>query len=134
FEVTRHDILRQLENQRANLARIADTSRQFSAQPPQMDSGIVDMVKRELSDIRFSQSETDRRTQDSLETVHSTLGHVVDRLSMIDGDLRDARAAPVVQMPEPAPPPPAPPAPVFVAPEPEQEAPRTTMPPMPELP
>ena len=31
-----------------------------------MDSGIVDTVKRELSDIRFSQSETDRRTQDSL--------------------------------------------------------------------
>ena len=39
------------------------------------------MVKRELSDIRFSQTETDRRTQDSLETVHDTLGHVVDRLS-----------------------------------------------------
>jgi localization factor PodJL len=46
------------------------------------------MVKRELSDIRFSQSETDRRTQDSLETVHNTLGHVVDRLAMIEGDLR----------------------------------------------
>ena len=52
------------------------------------------LVKRELSDIRFSQSETDRRTQDSLETVHNTLGHVVDRLSMIEGDLRAVRAAP----------------------------------------
>ena len=59
-----------------------------------MDTGIVDLVKRELSDIRFSQSETDRRTQDSLETVHSTLGHVVDRLSMIEGDLRTVRTAP----------------------------------------
>ena len=59
-----------------------------------MDSGIVDLVKRELSDIRFSQSETDRRTQDSLETVHSTLGHVVDRLSTIEGDLRTVRTAP----------------------------------------
>ena len=59
------------------------------ATPPQpIDSGIVDLVKRELSDIRFSQSETDRRTQDSLETVHNTLGHVVDRLSTIEGDLR----------------------------------------------
>ena len=63
--------------------------------PQPMDSGIVDLVKRELSDIRFSQSETDRRTQDSLETVHSTLGHVVDRLSTIEGDLRTVRAAPV---------------------------------------
>jgi localization factor PodJL len=60
-----------------------------------MDSGIVDLVKRELSDIRFSQTETDRRTQDSLETVNSTLGHVVDRLSMIEGDLREVRATPI---------------------------------------
>ena len=59
-----------------------------------MDTGVVDLVKREMSDIRFSQSETDRRTQDLLETVHSTLGHVVDRLSMIEGDLRTVRTAP----------------------------------------
>src|SRR5204863_6447730 len=81
-------------------------------------------------DIRYSQSETDRRTQDALETVHNTLGHVVDRLAMIEGDLRNVRAAPVAPMPEPAPLPPAPPAPVFL--EPEPEAPRMTMPPMPK--
>src|SRR5262249_14775655 len=122
------DVLRHLETQHANLAVIADNSRQsFAPPPPQMDSGLIDVVKRELSDIRYSQSETDRRTQDALETVHSTLGHVVDRLAMIEGDLRNVRTAPVV--PEPAPP-----APVFVAPEPEPEAPRMTMPPMPELP
>ena len=56
-----------------------------------------------MSDIRFSQSETDRRTQDSLETVHSTLGHVVDRLAMIEGDLRAVRAAPPAAAPAPAP-------------------------------
>src|SRR5439155_17552714 len=88
------------------------------------DSGIVDMVKRELSDIRFSQSETDRRTQDSLETVHSTLGHVVDRLSMIEGDLRAVRSAPIAPPPPAAPPAfIAPPAPAFV--EPPVEAPRS---------
>ena len=71
------------------------TTTAMPAAPPQpMDTGIVDIVKRELSDIRFSQSETDRRTQDSLETVHSTLGHVVDRLAMIEGDLRTVRTAP----------------------------------------
>jgi localization factor PodJL len=130
------DILRHLERQHANLASLADTNRHFSAAPPQMDPAIVDMVKRELSDIRFSQSETDRRTQDSLETVHSTLGHVVDRLSMIEGDLRAVRAAPVAA---PAPPPAAPafvppPAPIFI--EPPAEAPRAAMPlpPKPELP
>ncbi|MFO1109541.1 MAG: hypothetical protein U1E61_10185 [Bradyrhizobium sp.] len=123
------DILRHLENQHANLAAIVDNSRQSLApqQPPQMDPALVDVVKRELSDIRYSQSETDRRTQDALETVHNTLGHVVDRLAMIEGDLRDVRAAPVAPAPEPPPP-----APVFMAPEPQ--APQLTIPPMPELP
>ena len=97
-----HDILRSLERQHASLVSLADSNRNAEAPQP-MDSGIVDLVKRELSDIRFSQSETDRRTQDSLETVHSTLGHVVDRLSTIEGDLRTVRTAPVAPPPAPAP-------------------------------
>ena len=69
--------------------------RAAAARAPQpVDSGLIDIVKRELSDIRFSQSETDRHTQDSLEAVHNTLGHVVDRLAMIEGDLRAVRPAP----------------------------------------
>ena len=97
------DILRHLETQQASLAVLAGTSRSFAAPP---DSGLFDMVKRELSDIRFSQSETDRHTQDSLEAVHNTLGHVVDRLAMIEGDLRAVRSPPMVPAPEmpPAPP------------------------------
>ncbi|MBR1154735.1 tetratricopeptide repeat protein [Bradyrhizobium sp. JYMT SZCCT0428] len=110
------DILRHLEHQHANLARLADNTSSYAAPQP-MDSGIVEAVKRELSDLRFSQSETDRRTQDSLETVHSTLGHVVDRLAMIEGDLRAVRAAPPVTAPTPA---------AFEAPA---EAPRAAMPP-----
>ena len=115
------DILRHLERQHANLVALSDTTRNFSAPAPQpMDSDLVEIVKRELSDIRYSQSETDRRTQDSLETVHSTLGHVVDRLAMIEGDLRAVRATP------PAPPPMAPPVPdVFELPA---EEPRAAMP------
>jgi localization factor PodJL len=92
-----HDILRSLERQHASLVALADSNNNRNAgadAAPSMDPGIVDLVKRELSDIRFSQSESDRRTQDSLETVHSTLGHVVDRLSMIEGDLRTVRPAP----------------------------------------
>lgn len=97
-----HDILRSLERQHASLVSLADSGRNVEAPQP-MDSGIVDLVKRELSDIRFSQSETDRRTQDSLETVHSTLGHVVDRLSTIEGDLRTVRTAPAAPQPAPTP-------------------------------
>jgi localization factor PodJL len=90
-----HDILRSLERQHASLVALAEANRSSGDAAQPIDTGIVDLVKRELSDIRFSQSETDRRTQDSLETVHNTLGHVVDRLSTIEGDLRDARATPV---------------------------------------
>ncbi|WKA29255.1 hypothetical protein [Bradyrhizobium roseum] len=92
-----HDILRSLERQHASLVALADSNNRPPADTgPSMDPGIVDLVKRELSDIRFSQTETDRRTQDSLETVNSTLGHVVDRLSTIEGDLRTVRTAPPV--------------------------------------
>ncbi len=80
------DILRHLEQQRVNAS---------AGQPgAPMDGTIVDTIKRELTDMRYSQSETERHTQDSLEVVHSTLGHVVDRLAQIEGDLREVRSAP----------------------------------------
>ncbi|MGY2902871.1 outer membrane murein-binding lipoprotein Lpp [Bradyrhizobium sp. URHC0002] len=98
-----HDILRSLERQHASLVALADSNRNSADTAQPVDSGIVDLVKRELSDIRFSQSETDRRTQDSLETVHSTLGHVVDRLSTIEGDLRTVRTTPPAPLSSPPP-------------------------------
>jgi localization factor PodJL len=100
------DILRHLERQQTAFGALVDKSSSSS-----MDPGLVDTIKRELSDMRFSQTETDRHTQDSLEVVHNTLGHVVDRLAMIEGDLRAVRApvaAPVqgpmqAAVPQPAP-------------------------------
>jgi localization factor PodJL len=122
------EVLRHLEAQHANLAAFADNSRNIApAATMQMDGGLVDLIKRELSDMRFGQTETDRRTQDSLEVVHNTLGHVVDRLAMIEGDLRAARAAPV---PPPASVPPPQPAPAPRAAMPQQ----AVSPPRPELP
>jgi localization factor PodJL len=85
------DILHHLERQHSNFAEFVTNSSRAEPAVVQ-DSGLADLVKRELSDIRFSQAETDRHTQDSLEAVHNTLGHVVDRLSMIEGDLRSVRA------------------------------------------
>lgn len=90
------DVLRHLERQQQTIAALAAPR----AEPAGMDPGLIDTIKRELADMRFSQTETDRHTQDSLEVVHSTLGHVVDRLAIIEGDLRNARAAPP---PTPAP-------------------------------
>lgn len=92
------DVLRHLERQQAMFAAIGETRNSS----PAMDPALVDTIKRELSDMRFSQSETDRHTQDSLEVVHSTLGHVVDRLAKIEGDLRTvSEAAPTPRMAAP---------------------------------
>jgi localization factor PodJL len=119
------DILRHLETQHASFSALTESSRNVAAPS---DSGLIDIVKRELSDIRFSQSEAGRHTQDSLEAVHNTLGHVVDRLAMIEGDLRAVRTPPV------APPPETPPAPSYAPPQ--AAAPRVAMAlqPKPELP
>lgn len=128
-----HDILRHLERQQATYAALAESRN--SAPPP--DSGMVDLVKRELSDIRFSQAETNRSTQDSLEAVHSALGHVVDRLSMIEGDLRAVRTAPPAPAPQPMPMPLAAamePAPMAREPRPQPQAQPPKYDPKPELP
>jgi len=114
------DILHHLESQHASIAAFAANAR---SEPSSSDGGLADIVKRELSDIRFSQTETDRHTQDSLEAVHNTLGHVVDRLAMIEGDLRAVRAQPPAPQAEA---PPAlvyetPPAPVYETPPPPVE-------------
>ena len=84
------DVLRHLERQQQTFAALVESRPNAPAPPP--DSGLFDLVKRELSDIRFSQTETERLTQDSLEAVHNTLGHVVDRLAMIESDLRTTRS------------------------------------------
>lgn len=117
------DVLRHLEQQQAHFA--AAPARMAGA--ASLDDSLVDSIKRELSDIRNTQTEADRHTQDSLEAVHNTLGHVVDRLAMIENDLRTARATPRSAPPlrpelpnpvqaQPAPQPPATPAPPFFKP------------------
>ncbi|MBR0702647.1 SEL1-like repeat protein [Bradyrhizobium diazoefficiens] len=127
-----HDILRHLERQQATYSALAESRSSAPA-----DSGVVDLVKRELSDIRFSQAETNRSTQDSLDAVHSALGHVVDRLSMIEGDLRAVRTAPPAAAPQPMPmaaPMAAPMEPAPVAREPRPQAQQPKYDPKPELP
>jgi localization factor PodJL len=110
-----HHLLERLENsdnRGGNLARVeeglSDILRHLEQQRTggalPMDGGLVDTIKRELTDMRYSQSEKDRHTQDSLEVVHSTLGHVVDRLAQIEGDIRNVRNnAPVSRAPAPQP-------------------------------
>ncbi|HEY7245893.1 MAG TPA: hypothetical protein VH678_18645 [Xanthobacteraceae bacterium] len=48
----------------------------------------VDLLSRDLAELRH----TEEKTQESIELVHGTLGHVVDRLAMIETDMRRSRA------------------------------------------
>ncbi len=91
------DILRHLERQQVSFAAMSNPSA-----GPAVDDVVVDTIRRELSDIRYSQSESNRTTQDTLEAVHNTLSHVVDRLTMIEGDLRVAQVASPAKAPPPA--------------------------------
>jgi localization factor PodJL len=67
------ELLIHLEHQRVpNLARAGSP-------PPE-----VDELSRDVADLR----QTGKKTQESLEVVRGTLGHVVDRLAMIETDMR----------------------------------------------
>lgn len=89
------DVLRHLENQRASFAELAELRAAPPLQPaPAFDTAIFETIKHELTDFRLSQNESDRRTQDTLETVHNTLGHVLDRLTSIEDDLKRVQALP----------------------------------------
>lgn len=85
------EIQRHLERQHATVARLSDTM-QRETEP--QDGAVIDRLTRDLSDIRLGQSETGRHTKDSLESVNTTLGHLVDRLTVIERDLRTMRPAP----------------------------------------
>lgn len=86
-------IVTYLESQREGMSAILNAEPQRVASPS-IDPEVFDAVRRELSDIRFSQSEAERRSQDSLEVVHNALNQVVDRLTGIENDLRQIKTAP----------------------------------------
>ncbi len=103
------EVLAHLTAQRASIEALQQSSARqgLAGDAAASEPVAMEAIKRELSDIRFVQSESDRLTQDSLEVVHTTLGHVVDRLAMIEEDLRGAKsdnraAGPVGGSPKPS--------------------------------
>ena len=75
-------VLTAIERGFADLNARLDAVQLAASQPSGDAAPAVDYLKRDLV-----------RTQDSLEAVHSTLGHLVDRLAMIEGGIREARLA-----------------------------------------
>lgn len=57
-----------------------------------MPRGGDDQVRRDLETLHAHQSESDQRTQDTLEAVHDTLERLVERMGSIESDLRTAPA------------------------------------------
>ena len=72
------ELLIHLEHQ-----RVPNLMRSGAEPPPE-----VDALVRDVTNLK----EMERQTQDALEAVHGTLGHVVDRLAMIETDMRDTVA------------------------------------------
>jgi localization factor PodJL len=92
------DMLQSFEQRIANLPVLGAIERGFADLQARLDSlhiaapqpaidpaPAVDFLKRDLV-----------RTQDSLEAVHSTLGHLVDRLAMIEGGIRASPRRPPI--------------------------------------
>lgn len=85
-------ILSYLETQREGIA----TALNAAAAPPvaPFNQELLDTIKRDLAEMRYGQTEADRRSQISLDVVHGTLGQVVDRLASIETDLHKIKSAP----------------------------------------
>ena len=77
------ELLIHLEHQ-----RVPNLSRAASAAPE------ADELSRDVAELR----NTGKKTQESLEVVHGTLGHVVDQLAMIETDMRAKPARPLEAM------------------------------------
>jgi localization factor PodJL len=132
--VERHltQLFQQIDALKDNMGEVAQRAASKAAQDtltqqnlaPKSAAPDTAPFEKALSTIQLSQQEGERRTQLTLEAVHSTLQRVVDRLVDMERDIKAPPvpaalaaahvAAPAVHHPAPAPAPPA--MPVFVAP------------------
>ncbi len=94
------ELLVHLEQQRAQNAAAPRAERRAGPAPE------VETIQRELETIK----QVEQRNQDAIEAAHGTLGHVVDRLAMIETDMQAPpapaarpRAVAVAQIQEPKP-------------------------------
>jgi len=108
------DLMVRLEESRRTAIEAAERAARAAAREVVgSDSAELDTIRQSVGDLRQIQAASERRTQDTLEAVHDTLERLVDRLAMIETEMRgDGRrpgaSAPAVSAPA-APPPAAPP-------------------------
>ena len=82
--------LNHLEAIKRGLAELLIHLEQRAANPARAQSSAPEMneLSRDVADLR----QTGRKTQESLEVVHGTLGHLVDRLAIIETGMRSRLA------------------------------------------
>ncbi|MGL4636015.1 MAG: hypothetical protein ACRCWF_08545 [Beijerinckiaceae bacterium] len=105
--VERHlsDLFRQMEAWKTDLGEVTQRAASKAAVDavsknvfaPATTSSDSSHVEKALSDLQTSQQEGERRTNETLEAVHSTLQRVVDRLVDMERDIQAPKAA--VQQP-----------------------------------
>jgi localization factor PodJL len=94
------ELLVHLEEMRATQMAAAATAASPKAAPAAA-APTVDLLRRDMADIKQTQSASGRRTEESLEAVHGTIGDVVNRLAMIESDLRTEPRTPPPTPPDP---------------------------------
>jgi localization factor PodJL len=97
----RLDQLEAIEDRLARLHLECQSIPSLARAPASAPTPEMDVLVRDVAELR----QAEKQTRDSLEAVHGTLGHVVDRLAMIETDMRgksehpDASVVPVGAVP-----------------------------------
>jgi localization factor PodJL len=107
------NLFEQIEDLRANATAVAERAGKEAALEIAGTVATatfeVDALKHELDTLRAGQTQNERRTQNTLEAVHDTLERLVDRLAVVETEMRgDDNAAPAAEwqhapQPQPSP-------------------------------
>ena len=82
-------LMNEVQAARADAAAVAErVARSVANENVPGPGGDVSTLKRDIASLQANQSQTERRTQDTLEAVHDTLERLVDRLAMVETDIR----------------------------------------------
>src|SRR5262245_9132546 len=99
----RLDQLQAIEDDLARLHLECQSIASLARAPASAPTPEMDVLSRDVAELQ----QAERRTRDSLEAVHGTLGHVVDRLAMIETDMRGKSEQPDASVAPAGPAPPA---------------------------
>ena len=152
LERTLADLFLQIEDTRTGAIEAAERAAKAAARELSVtdagDQVAVEMLQRDLTDLRATQSDSDRRTHQTLEALHDSVQRMVDRMASMDfsrpAEVRSGpvqaevapapapaedRAPPRPPVAPPAPPPAARTVPPAAAPQPPAIPPQPTPPP-----